>query len=83
MPDCMDGHTCNFDVQQRMQCPFWVSGTYRTTEPEASAGTLSALMTVDEPQHYCMVAAFVKASSKDTSAIGAESSCHAIVVLHV
>lgn len=36
MPVCMGGHSCNFNMTQRLACPFWAAGTYRSEEREVS-----------------------------------------------
>ena len=28
VPLCMAGHKCNFDLNERLACPFWESGTF-------------------------------------------------------
>lgn len=41
IPDCMEGHTCKFDVRKRLKCPFWASGSYRNIESGRSCSSAS------------------------------------------
>ncbi len=34
IPPCMSGHTCNFDLTERLACPFWAGGTYKSEEKD-------------------------------------------------
>ena len=32
IPGCTAGHKCDFDLKQRLACPFWAAGTFVVEE---------------------------------------------------
>lgn len=34
LPDCMEGQACNFDVKDRLKCPFWAAGSFKRRDSE-------------------------------------------------
>jgi len=48
----MEGHQCNFDVKQRMKCPFWASGSFKRRDSEAACSTRH-MEQVQRPRPTC------------------------------